>query len=185
MKINISRHQIYILLLSVFLFLFVLIFSFGLLIPQGKEYRVKRSELRKELHEYRKYEDFHTKTLSTLKELQSKNRNIITAFDRTFSPARFEKQHKAEFSSLKIVKIKRAKDYEGFSVYEVNTTSHISSPTNFYDFLDAVNKGDWIIGVNFPIKFKRDGEMIKSSFTMKVYANNKDKNSTASASSAK
>ena len=185
MKINISRHQIYILLFSLFLFLFVLVFSFGILIPEGKEYRVKRGELQKELAEYRKYKAFHDETLKSLKNLQSKDRNIITAYDRTFFPARFEKQHKAQFSSLKIAKIERTKGVDGFSVYEVNTTSHISSPKNFYDFLNAVNKGDWIIGVNFPIKFKRDGEMIRSSFTMKVYANNKDKNATASKSSAK
>jgi hypothetical protein len=184
-KINISRHHIYILLLSIFLFLFVLVFSFGLLIPQGKEYRVQRLELKKELAEYRKYKTFHDETLEVLKDLQSKHRNIITAYEKPFSPRRFEKQHKAEFASLTVSKIKRAKGVEGFSVYEVNTTSHISSPTNFYDFLDSVNKGDWIIGVNFPIKFLRDGEMIKSSFTMKVYANNRDKNSTASESSAK
>lgn len=184
-KINISRQQIYILLLSFFLLLFVVIFSFTLLIPEGKEYRIKRMELKKELREYNKYKTFHDDTLKTLKDLQSKDINIITAFDRPFSPDRFEKQHKTHFSSLTIAKLKRAKDIDGFSVYEVNTTSHISSPTNFYDFLDALNKGDWIIGVNFPIKFVRDGEMIKSSFTMKVYANNKDKNSTASASLAK
>ena len=185
MKINISRHQIYILLLSLFLFLFVLIFSFGVLIPKGKEYRVKRVEMKKASKEYSKYKTFYDETLQTFKELQSKNRNIIIAYERMFSPSRFEKQHKAEFVSLKIVKVARAKDYEGFSVYEVNTTSHISSPKNFYDFLDSLNKGDWIIGVNFPIKFRRDGEMIKSSFTMKVYANNKDKNATASKSVAK
>lgn len=185
MKINISRHQIYILLLSVFLFLFVLIFSFGLLIPEGKTYRIERVELKKAQQEYDKYKNFHDETLDTLKNLQSKNRTIITAFDRPFSPDRFEKQYKAHFSSLQVSKINRVADEEGFSVYEVNTTSHISSPTNFYDFLDALNKGDWIIGVNFPIKFMRDGEMIKSSFTMKVYANSHDKNSSASGSSAK
>jgi hypothetical protein len=184
-KINISRPQIYVLLLSVFLFLFVLVFSFGLLIPEGKEYRVKRIELKKELREYNKYKTFHDETMKKLKDLQGKNRNIIIAFDRPFSADRFEKEHKIHFSSLKIAKIRREKNESGFSVYEVNTTSHISSPTNFYGFLDALNKGDWIIGVNFPIKFVRDGEMIKSSFTMKVYTNNKDKNSTASASLAK
>jgi hypothetical protein len=184
-KINISRHQIYILLLSIFLFLFVLVFSFGLLIPAGKEYRVKRVEVKKARKEYEKYKNFHDETFEKLKDLQSKNRHIITAFDRIFSAERFEKEYRANFSSLHISKIERAKDEEGFSVYEVNTTSHISSPTNFYEFLDGLNKGDWIIGVNFPIKFVRDAEMIKSSFTMKVYANNRDKNSSASASSAK
>ena len=185
MKINISRHHIYILLLSVFLFLFVLVFSFGLLIPEGKEYRLKRVELKKAQKEYDKYKMFHDETFEKLKELQGKNRHVITAFDRVFSPERFEKQHKDHFSSLTISKIQRAKDEDGFSVYEVNTTSHISSPTNFYDFLDALNKGDWIIGVNFPIKFIRDSEMIKSSFTMKVYTNSRDKNSSTSLSEAK
>ena len=185
MKINISRHQIYILLLSVFLFLFVLIFSFSLLIPEGKNYRIKRVELKKAQQEHDKYKNFHDETLDTLKNLQSKNRTIITAFDRPFSPKRFEKQYKSHFSSLRITKINRVADEEGFSVYEVNTTSHIASPTNFYDFLDALNKGDWIIGVNFPIKFIRDSEMIRSSFTMKVYENNRNKKSSASGSSAK
>ncbi len=163
----------------------MIIFSFGILIPKGKQYRESRQELRKENSELRKYQNFYDDTLTTLKDLQSKNRHIITAFDTAFNPDRFEKQHKAFFSSLRVSKIARSKDEEGFATYEVNTTSQISSPTNFYDFLDALNKSDWIIGVNFPIDFKRDGEMIKSSFTMKVYTNNKDKNSTASESVAK
>ena len=185
MKIKISRQYLYILLISISLFLFVLVFSFGVLIPKGKEYRKARLELRKENLDLRKHQNFYDDTLKTLKDLQSKNRHIITAFDTAFNPDRFEKQHKVFFSSLSISKISRAKDEEGFATYEVNTTSQISSPKNFYDFLDALNKSDWIIGVNFPIDFKRDGEMIKSSFTMKVYANNKDKNSTASGSVAK
>jgi len=184
-KINISRHQIYMMLLVTFLFFFILIFAFVLLIPEGKEYRVKRIELKKEQKEYRKYKAFYDDTLVTLKNLQSENRHIIDAFDRIFDPERFEKQHKKHFSSLTLSELSRAEDEEGFAVYEVNTTSHINSPKNFYDFLDDLNKGDWIIGVNFPINFVRDGEMIKSSFTMKVYANNKDKNATASESEAK
>jgi len=185
LKINISRHQIYILLVSLSLFLFVLLFSFGLLIPEGKDYRVKRVELQKELSQYNKYKVFSDRTLKKLKDLQGKNRHTITALDRTFNAKRFEKEHKAQFSSLTLSKLARAKNEEGFAVYEVNTTSHISSPKNFYDFLDTIDKGDWIIGINFPIKFLRDGEMIRSSFTMKVYENNKNKKSTASASKAK
>lgn len=185
MKIKISRHHLYILLISVFLFLFVIIFSFGILIPKGKQYRESRIELHKENAELYRYQNFHDKTLKQLKDLQSKNRHEITAFETAFSPDRFEKQHKSFFSSLHVVKIARSADEEGFAIYEVNTTSQISSPTNFYNFLDALDKGDWIIGVNFPIDFQRDGEMIKSSFRMKVYANNKDKNATASESVAK
>lgn len=185
MKISISRHYLYILLISIFLFSFVLIFSFGLLIPEGKEYRVKRVEVKKATQELIKYQNFHDETLETLKDLQSKNRHIISAFEATFNPQRFEKQHKSYFSSLSLSKISHVGEEEGFSLYEVNTTSKISSPTNFYDFLDAVNKSDYIIKVNFPIDFVRSGEMIKSSFTMEVYKNRSDKNATASKSEAK
>ncbi len=185
MKIKISRQHLYVSFISLLLLLFVFVFSFGVLIPKGKEYRESRLELRKENMEFQKYQNFHDETLGTLKNLQSKNRHIISAFDAVFNLDRFEKQHKVFFSSFNISKISRAKDEEGFASYEVNTSSQISSPKNFYNFLDALNKSDWIIGVNFPINFKRDGEMIKSSFIMKVYVNNKDKNSTASKSVAK
>ena len=185
MKIKISRHYLYVLLLSMFLFIFVLVFSFSILIPKGKDYRGARLELKKENSELQKYQNFHDNMQKKLKDLQSEHRHIISAFRTTFYPKRFEKQHKALFSSLHISKVSRTKDDAGFATYEVNTTSQISSPANFYNFLDALNKSDWIIGVNFPIDFKRDGEMIKSSFTMKVYANNKDKNATASGSVSK
>jgi len=184
-KISISRQHIYLLVVSLFLFLFVLIFSFAVLIPSGKEYRIKRVELQKIHKELRKYEYFHDETLEVLKDLQQKNRRIVTAFDSTFNPSRFEKQHKNFFSKLTISKVSFLENEDRFAVYEVNTTSQISSPSSFYDFLDAVNKSDWIIGINFPINFERDEEVIKSSFTMKVYCNNKESNSTVSESVAK
>lgn len=185
MKISISRQYIYLLAISVLLFLFVIIFSFAVLIPEGKEYRIKRAELKKELKELRKYQNFSDETYELLKSLKSENRHIITAFDTIFDIERFEKQHKSYFTSLNISEVKPVAPEEGFSVYEVNTSSKISSPTTFYDFLDAVNKSDWIIDINFPIDFKREGELIKSSFTMKVYFNSPDSNATASESDAK
>lgn len=183
MKINISRQHIYLLILSLVLFIFVLLFSFLVLIPQGKDYRISRSNYIKQGKELNSYQNFHDEILQTLQTLQSDNRHIITAFKTNFNPERFEKQHKSYFTALNVVKIDQIKNEEEFTTYEVNTTSKISSPTTFYDFLDAVNKSDWIIDVNFPIDFKREGEIIKSSFTMKVYANKKeDTNATASES---
>ena len=49
MKISISRQNLYLLVLSVILLIFVLFFSFLVLIPKGKEYRQKRTEIKKEL----------------------------------------------------------------------------------------------------------------------------------------
>ena len=182
MKINVSRQNIYLLVLSVFLLVFVLIFAFALLIPEGKEYRNKMVELKKESIKLQKFENFRDEILERLTELKSEKRHVITAFDTGFNPQRFEKIHKDYFNSLTISpKIKSTKvikeAMDEFDVYEVNTTSKINSPTSFYGFLDSVNKSDWIISINFPIEFKREDEMIRSSFTMKVYNSKGEKDS--------
>jgi hypothetical protein len=179
---KISRQYIYLLIASIVLLIFVLLFSFLVLIPEGKKYRVKRVEVKKMSLEFRDYSNFHDETEDKLQELRSKNRRIITAFDKTFSPERFERENKGYFSKLTVSSISSPSNEKGFTLYEVNTTSQISSPKSFYNFLEAVNKSAYIIEVNFPIDFKRDGDSIKSSFTMNVYSNIKDTNATASES---
>ena len=178
MKISISRPTLYLIILSIFLLLFVFLFSFLVLIPEGKEYRKSRLALKQESKDLREFQAFHDETYAHLKDLQSKNKQIIIAFDNTFSTDKFRKLYTTYFSSLQISPQQKIKDDGIFTTYEVNTTSEIRSPKSFYDFLEALNKSDWIIGVDFPINFKRDGELINSSFTMKVYNDTKDLNTT-------
>lgn len=179
MNNKISRQSIYLSFISILLLIFVFVFSFNVLIPKGQEYREQRLELRKEYRELRSYQNFNNNTLDRLKQLQSDNRNIITAFDYVFDPIKFQNQYKSYFNSFTLSKVNSiTNDGNGFVVYEVNTTSEISSPKSFYNFLEAVNKSKWIVGVDFPINFKRDADIISSSFTVKVYYNQKDKNTT-------
>jgi len=178
MKIKISRQNIYLISVSIFLLIFVLIFSFLVLIPEGKGYRENRTEFMKNSKELRKYQDFYDKKQAQLKDLQKKHRAVIVAFDNKFNAKRFQKQYKQNFSSLELSELKKKSKKDEFTTYEVNTSSQISSPKSFYNFLEAVNKSDWIIQVNFPINFKRDGELIKSSFTMQVLSNTRDENKT-------
>ena len=178
MKINISRQNIYALVVSLFLLTFVLLFSFLLLIPEGQKYRIQRTKLKIIAKEVQKLKDFNIETLELLKELQGDNRHIITALGSKFSKEKFYKQHAKYFSSLDIQKQVQSANEGKFITYDINTTSKINSPKSFYGFLDALNKSDWVIGINFPIEFKREGEMIRSSFSMKVYNNPKDSNFT-------
>ena len=170
---SISRQSIYILILSFFLLIFVLIFSLVWLIPLGKDYREQRTKLSYERADLRRWQNFDAETFNALKTLQSDNRHIITAFENGFDEKRFVKRYSKLFNSLQLSKASKKDNIEIFEVYEVITSSQISSPATFYEFLDEVNKSDWIIGVNFPIEFKRDGEVITSSFTMKVYCNDR------------
>jgi len=178
MKINISRQHIYLLVLSVILFLIVLLFSFFVLIPQGKEYRANKLSLRMERIQKQKYQNFYDEVYKKLKQLQSDNRRIIVAFDTKFSVEKFKKNYQSYFHTLSIKPYKKAKKYNDFTLYEVNATSHISTPKTFYKFLDALNKSDWIVEVNFPIEFKKEDEYIRSSFTMKVYHRKRVKETT-------
>jgi len=181
-KINLTRHNLYVIIITLILLLSVLLFSFLVLIPEGQEYRMKRLEWKKTLLQHDEYQSYHDEVFAELKNAQHENKNTINGLKTPFDASRFEKEYKSYFTSLMLSPLHQASDENNFSVYEVNTTSKISTPKHFYQFLDAVNKSDWIIGVNFPITFVKDGEMIRSSFTMKVYANKPDTNASTSAS---
>lgn len=170
MKSRISRQTIYLLTISLVLLIVSLLFAFLVLIPSGKEYRLMRLERNKHTQTMLQYQQWHDETFRLLKELQSKNKHIVTAFKNRFDPDRFVKSNRHFFQSLQLSEVQPVSEAAPFAVYEVNTTSRIGSPENFYGFLEAVNKSDWIIGVNFPVHFKRDQELILSSFTMRVYS---------------
>lgn len=185
MKNSVSRQHIYIIVLSLFLSVFVLIFSFGVLIPKGKEYRLQRNELQKIDRLLRKKQDFQINTILKLKKLQKSNRRVIKAFDTAFDPEYFEKENKKFFSKLSIKSVNLKKTEKNFTMYEVNASSQIDSPTSFYKFLDALNKSNWIVKVQFPIKFQHEAGMINSSFKLQIYCNNRETNASTSAFEAK
>jgi len=169
MKFHISRQSLYLLILSLVLLLFVLLFAFIFLIPKGKEYRIERLEMKKYRVEKMQYQQYHDETFEKLKRLQSDHKRVITAYDAMFNAKRFVKLNKDYFVSLLLKPLERIADEDDFIVYEVNTTSRIDSPQSFYNFLDGINKSEWIVEVNFPIHFERDDKYIRSSFTMHVY----------------
>jgi hypothetical protein len=170
MKLRISRQSVYLLSLSLLLLLISLLFAFLVLIPAGKEYRLKKMEREKYAQTLTQYQMWYDETFSMLKELQSKNKRVITAFDNRFDADRFVKTNRHYFQSLQLSQIQEGTSEAPFALYEVNATSRIGSPENFYDFLEGINKSDWIIGVNFPVQFKRDQDLILSSFTMQVHS---------------
>ncbi len=178
MKINFPRHIVYTVIFTIFLIFFAVWFATAKLIPMGKEYRKNRLELKKEKVDLKRYEDFYAQTLQIYNKTKTKNRHIIEAFANEFDAQKFIALYSKYFISLSLSKDQNATQNDWYEVYEVKTTSKIKSPTNFYDFLDAINKSDWIVGVTFPIDFEREGELIHSSFKMQVYKKIKDKTST-------
>jgi len=164
-----NRQTLFVVILSLFLLTGVVAFSFLFLIPKGKEYRALRLESKKEVQQLELAQNRYDNTHSRLKDLQLQHKGTIGAFDKTFNPDRFERLYKKEFTDLYLTEVTEFESNGTFKVYEVNATSKITSPQSFYNFLENVNKSEWIIGVNFPIHFERDGDKIRSSFTMKVH----------------
>lgn len=164
-----NRQTLFVVILSLLLLIGVVAFSFLFLIPKGKEYRTLRLESKKEFQQLELAQNRYDNTYNRLKDLQSLHRSTIGAFDKTFNPDRFERLYKKEFTDLYLTEVSEFESNGTFKVYEVNATSKITSPQSFYNFLENINKSEWIIGVNFPIHFERDGDKIRSSFTMKVH----------------
>lgn len=171
MKISISRQNLYLLIVTLFFMIFTLVFGFLVLIPEGKAYREQKIELQENFVDLRSLETHNSEREEKLKTLQGDSRNVILAFENSFSEERFIKQNSHFFHTLNLLKLPHAKMEEGFVSYEVNASSYINSPKSFYDFIESLTKGESIIQVEFPIHFKRDANLIYSSFTMKVYVN--------------
>lgn len=164
-----NRQTLYIMILSVFLLIVVILFSVFLLIPKGKEYRSLRLDSKKEFQQLSFAQQEYDHTQERLKGLEEHNAHTIKAFNTSFNPDKFEKLYKKEFTDLYLTEVTTFETNGSFTVYEVNATSKITSPESFYHFIESVNKSKWIIGINFPIHFERDGDKIRSSFTMRVH----------------
>jgi len=178
-KFHISRQMIYILSLSVVFLIVVFVFAFAVLIPMGKEYRVARMETKKVAYHVDLIQSEYDKVYGKLKNLKADNRHVIGAYTTIFNADRFAKVHAQHFESFSLSELSTPVQEGDFATYEVNTSTLINSPQGFYDFLDAVNKSDNIVSVNFPIHFERDANLIKSSFTMHVYAANQQENNAS------
>ena len=169
MKSKVSRHLIYTLVFGFTLTIFTIWFAADELVSKGKEYRKERILLKRERVKLRQYQDYHDKTLELYNQTKTKYRYIIDALQNKFEPQTFLKRYQPFFIDLSLSKLETKEKKEWYDIYEVNTTSKIKSPKNFYNFLDALNKSEWLIGITFPINFERKGDLIHSSFTMHVY----------------
>jgi len=165
----ISRQTVFLLTFSALLFISIIMFALLVLLPGGKNYRIKRTVALKHGVELRQLETFEKEIEEKLQNIKSDNRHVMEAISNKFDKKRFITKYKTYFQSLKLSEKKAIDSQDGFKVYDVNTISSINSPKHFYNFLEAVNKSDWIIKINFPITFKRDRKIIESSFSMRVY----------------
>jgi len=166
-----NHRTLYLVLISFVLFIGIVVFSVLFLIPKGKEYRTLRLESKKEEQLIAQAQERYDQVNETHTKLKSENAHVIQSFRTPFDAVKFTKLNQQDFENLYLTELEMAEHNGSFKVYEVNATTKITSPQTFYQFLEKINKSAWVIGVDFPIHFEREGDKIKSSFTMKVHTN--------------
>ncbi len=167
-----SLEKINLVSLLIFLMIFLIItfsFVFLLIIPNIKEHRVLQAEHKRVLLHKTRVETLFSERDAELNKIKSENSHVISAFKHDFSTKEFIEYAQKFFSNVSLVEIAQSDYKHEFTEYELNVTSLLKTPTNFYNFLDGLNRYNNIVQADFPIHLESDKEHISSIFKIKVY----------------
>lgn len=146
---------------------FIIIFAF--IVPNIKEYKeVKALHNRNEMATIRLENTLNAKE-DQLRKIVKNNQKLLDALITTFDEKKFIIYTNKFFTHVSLAKNSNQKSHKGFLVYELNVTSSLQTPQNFYDFLDGLKTYENIIKADFPIQLTANGDIIQSSFNIKVY----------------
>ena len=158
--------------LLIFLMVFILIafaFIFLMIIPNVKEHRVLQAEHKRVLVHKTRVENLYMERETELSKLKAENAHIIEAFKHPFTEAEFLRYAQKFFTNVSLMEVTKADYKKEFVEYELNVTSTLKTPTNFYNFLEGLNRYSSIVQADFPINLESDKQSISSTFKIKVY----------------
>lgn len=167
-----SLEKIDLMKLLLFLMVFIVItfaFIFLLIVPNVKEHRVLQAEHKRVLVHKTRVENLFLEREAELSKLKAENLHAIKAFGHMFTPNEFIAYAQKFFTNVSLVKVTKSDYKKEFVEYELNVTSTLKTPTNFYNFLEGLNRYSNIVQADFPIHLEANGQTISSTFKIKVY----------------
>ena len=164
-KVDIIKLLLYLLIFIVVSLFMILI----VIVPNIKEYRVSKSVYKKAFVHKMRVQNVLTDRDNELRDLSAKNRRAINSFVHKFSTDNFIKYAGKFFNEVSLVEVEKKEYKKEFIEYELRVSSSLKSPTNFYKFLEGLNRYENIIQADFPIKMESNESKISSAFTIKVY----------------
>lgn len=173
-----SMEKIDIVKLLLYLLIFIVVTLFMILIvivPNVRDYRASKSVYKKAFIHKMRVENVLAERNNELSTLNTENRRAITSFMHKFSTDNFIKYASTFFKEVSLVKIEKKSYKKEFVEYELRVSSSLKSPTNFYKFLEGLNRYENIIQADFPIRMESNESKISSAFTIKVYDINSTK----------
>ncbi|HIP30944.1 MAG TPA: hypothetical protein EYG93_04245 [Sulfurospirillum arcachonense] len=164
-KIDIVKLLIY-LLVFIVVTLFMILF---VIVPNVKEYRASKVVYKKAFVHKMRVENILGDRNIEFSNLNSENRRAITSFMHKFSTDNFIKYARKFFTQVSLVEVDKKAHKKEFVEYELKVSSSLKSPTNFYVFLEGLNRYENIVQADFPILMESNASKISSAFTIKVY----------------
>lgn len=167
-----SLEKIDIMKLLIFLMVFIIItfsFVFLLIIPNVKEHRVLQAEYKRVLVHKTRVENLFLEREAELSKLKAENVHIMGAFKHPFTQEEFIRYAGTFFNQVSLTEVTKSDYKKEFVEYELNVTSTLKTPTNFYNFLEGLNRYSSIVQADFPIHLESGKENISSTFKIKVY----------------
>ena len=139
------------------------------IVPNVKEYRTSKNIYEKAFIYKSEVEKILKKREIVLKDLKSKNMHTSNSFEHKFSSENFITHASKFFTQVALIEINKKAHNKEFIEYELMVSSKLKSPTNFYVFLEGLNRYENIIQADFPIQMEANKNTIDSTFTLKVY----------------
>lgn len=170
-KIDIVKLLLYLLIFIIVTFVMVLF----LIVPNIKDYRASKNIYKKSLIHKIRVENVLSDRDKELNTLNIENRRAITSFMHKFSSDNFIKHAGKFFREVTLVEVAKKGYKKEFIEYELKVSSKLKSPTNFYTFLEGLNRYENIVQADFPIRMESNESGISSAFTIKVYDINSTK----------
>lgn len=158
-------------LLLFFMAFIVIIFSiiFLIIIPNVKEHRSLQAEHKRVLVHKTRVENLYLEREAELTRLKTENAAVLLAFKHPFTQEEFLKYAGKFFTQVNLTQVTKTDYKKEFVEYELNVTSLLKTPTNFYNFLEGLNHYSSIVQADFPIHLESNQDRITSTFTIKVY----------------
>ena len=169
--------RILVLILFYMIFLFILIF--GLVIPAIKSYKTESKNFYVTQNMFEEIKSEHESIYDKLKSLQYKNRKIVEIFEREWDEKVFLDKTNEFFLKTKLKLIDQNGSGKYFKVYELDATTQMRSPENFYRFMESLPLMPFAIEADFPLTFSSNGDLISGVFRIKVFNEKKDQKSSS------
>jgi len=103
-----------------------------------------------------------------LQNIQEREGHIDNALKHHFDLDTFESYLQGYFKKLHVKSIE-SEQVQGYQYDTLNIVALVTSPVEYYHFIDALNNFEWVVEVDHTQEFKQTKNGIQILFSVKVY----------------